>query len=117
MVGKWAPCFKKTKYDKCSIFKPSDAHANDVKDMGNIHKGHTKDLIIILGEPGNILDKNCHYSIENDLNFIAEMKSNTSVGSVNLFEGSDKLWMGGRVLSMNINYCDGRLHTLRMACT
>jgi hypothetical protein len=70
--------------------------------MGNIHKGLTKGHIIIVGGPGNILDKNCHYSIENDLNFIAERKSNTSVGSVKLFEGSDNLWMGWRVLSMNL---------------
>jgi hypothetical protein len=55
-----------------------------------------------VGGPGNNLDRNYHYSIQNDLNFIAESISNTSVGSVNLFESNDKICMGGGVRSMNL---------------
>jgi hypothetical protein len=92
-----------TKYDMCSIFKPSDPHAKLVMDIGNIYKGLTKqDHIIIVGGPGNSLDRNYPYSIENFLNFIAEGTSNTSVGYVNRFENNDKIWIGGRVSSMNL---------------
>jgi hypothetical protein len=123
----------------CSIFKPNDPHAKVAEDIGMIHKGLNKqDHIIIMGGPRNSLDRNYHYSMENYLNFIAERTSNTSVGFVNLFESNDRITMGGRVRSMNlwlyralmrhdmshtglidvsITYCEGRLHTLRMACT
>jgi hypothetical protein len=44
-------------------------------------KGLTKeDHVIIAGGSGNSLERNYHDSIENDLNFIAERTSNTSVG-------------------------------------
>jgi hypothetical protein len=47
------------KYDMSSIFKPSDPHAKVVQDIGKIRKGLTKqDHIIILGGPGNSLDRN-----------------------------------------------------------
>jgi hypothetical protein len=76
----------------CSIFKPSDPHAKVVADIGKIRKGLTmQDHIIIVGEPGSSLDRNYHYSIENDLDFIAERTSNTTVGFVNLFESNDKI--------------------------
>jgi hypothetical protein len=92
-----------TKYDMCSIFRPSELHAKLVQDIGNIHKGRTKqNHIIIVGGPGKRLDRNYPYSIENFLNFIAERTSNTSVGYDNLFESYDKIWMGGRVRSMNL---------------
>jgi hypothetical protein len=55
-----------------------------------------------VGGPGNNLQRNYHYSIENDLNFIAERTSNTSVGFVNLLERHDKPWMTGRVSSMTV---------------
>jgi hypothetical protein len=63
-----------TKYYMCSIFKPSDPDAKVVEDIGKFCKGLTKQdhHIIIVGGPGNSLDRNYHYSIENDLNLIAE---------------------------------------------
>jgi hypothetical protein len=71
--------------------------------MEKLGKGLTKqDHIIIVGGPGNSLDGNSHYSVENDLDNIAERTSNTRVGFVNLFERHDKLWMNGRVRSMNL---------------
>jgi hypothetical protein len=47
-----------------------------------------------VGGPGNSLDRNHHYSIEDDLNFIAERTPNTNVEFVNLFQ-MHKLWMNG----------------------
>jgi hypothetical protein len=55
-----------------------------------------------VGDPGNSLYRNYHYSIENYLNFTAERTSSTSAGFVNFFERHDKLWMNGRVRSMNL---------------
>jgi hypothetical protein len=52
--------------------------------------------------PGNSLDRNYHYSIENDLNSTAERTSNTSMGFVNFFESNYTIWMGSRVRSMNL---------------
>jgi hypothetical protein len=35
-----------TKYDMCSIFKPSDPHAKVVEDIGKICKGLTKIILL-----------------------------------------------------------------------
>jgi hypothetical protein len=55
-----------------------------------------------VGGPGNSLGRNYHYSIENDLNFIAERTSNTSVGIVNFVDSNEKMWKGRRVRTMNL---------------
>jgi hypothetical protein len=55
-----------------------------------------------VGGPGNSLDRNYHYSIQNDLNFIAVRTSNTDVGFMNFFERHIKPWMNERVRSMNL---------------
>jgi hypothetical protein len=55
-----------------------------------------------VGGPGNSLDRNYHYSVEDDLNFIAKRTSNTEVGFVNLFQRHDDPRMNGRVRSMNL---------------
>jgi hypothetical protein len=61
-----------TKFDVCSIFKPNAPFAK-VVDIRKLGKGLAKqDHIIIVGGPGNSLQRNYHYSIENDLNFIEE---------------------------------------------
>jgi hypothetical protein len=52
--------------------------------------------------PGNSLDRNYHYQIEKDINFIAERTSNTNVRFVNLFERHDEPWMNGKVRSVNL---------------
>jgi hypothetical protein len=49
-----------------------------------------------VGGPGNSLERNYHYSIENDLNFICREDIK------HLFERYDNLWMNGRVRSMNL---------------
>jgi hypothetical protein len=84
-----------SKFDICSIFKPNAPLANIVEDLGKPGKNLTKqDHIIIVGGPGNSLNRN-HYSIEDDLNFIAERTSNKNVGCVNLFQRNDKPSMNG----------------------
>jgi hypothetical protein len=61
-----------SKFDICIIFKPNAPLANVVEDLGKLCKDLTKqDHIIIVGRPENSLDRNYHYSIEDDLNFIA----------------------------------------------
>jgi hypothetical protein len=51
--------------------------AKVAEDMGKLGKGLTKqDHIIVVRRPGNNLERNCHYSIENDAKFIAERISN-----------------------------------------
>jgi hypothetical protein len=62
---------------------------------------HQKSLVVV-GGPGNSLDRNYSYSIEKDINYIAERTTNTNVESVNLFQRHDKLWMNGRVRSMKL---------------
>jgi hypothetical protein len=74
-----------------------------VQDVRKLGKDLTKqNHIAIVGGAGNSLDINQHYSIDKDLIFTAERTSNTNVGSVNLFRRHDKLWMNGRVRSMNL---------------
>jgi hypothetical protein len=48
-----------TKFDICSIFKPNVPLAKVVEDIGKFGKDLTKqDHIIIVGGPGNSLDRN-----------------------------------------------------------
>jgi hypothetical protein len=74
-----------------------------LKTWGKFGKDLTKqDHIIIVGGPGNGLDRNYNYSIEKDINYISERTTNTKVELVNLFQKHDKPWMNGRVRSMNL---------------
>jgi hypothetical protein len=41
---------------------------------------------VIVGGPGNSLDRNYHYLIEEGVNIIEERTANTTVGFVNLFK-------------------------------
>jgi hypothetical protein len=52
----------------------------------------------MVGGSGKNLERNCHNSIENDLNFTADRTSNTDVVFVNLLEGHNNPWMNGRVM-------------------
>jgi hypothetical protein len=92
-----------TEFEIYSIFKPNAPLAKVGEDIGKLGKGLTKqDHTIIVGGPGNSLHRNCHYTIENDLNYIAERTSNSRLGFVNPFKRHDKPWMNGRVRSMNL---------------
>jgi hypothetical protein len=86
-----------------NIFKPSAPLTNVIEDLGNLGKCLTKeDHIVIMGGPGNSLDNNYHYSVEEDLNFIAKRTSHTNVGLVNLFRRHNKPWMNSKVRSVNV---------------
>jgi hypothetical protein len=85
-----------TKFDICSNFKPNSSLTKVVEDIRKLGKGLTKQHhIIIVGGPANSLDRNFHYSIENDLNFTADRTLNTNVGFVGPFEKHDKPWLSG----------------------
>jgi hypothetical protein len=92
-----------TKFDIVSIFKPNASLAKVVEDLGKLGNGITKeDHTVIVRGPGNSLDRNHCYSVEKDVNFIAERTANTNVGLVNLFKRHDKLWMNGRVRRVDL---------------
>lgn len=91
-----------TKVDVYSIFKPNDLLAEVIEDIMKLGKDLTKQDHIVVGGPGCSQERNCHYSTENDFNFIAVRTSNTGVGFVNLFEGHDMPCVHKKVRSMNI---------------
>jgi hypothetical protein len=73
-----------------SIAKPNAPLANTIEDLGKLGKNITKmDHTVIVGGPGNSLNRNYNYSIEKDINFIAERTANTNTGFVNLFQRHD----------------------------
>jgi hypothetical protein len=93
-----------TDYEVTSIFNPNAPLANVVEDLGKLGKNLTKqDHVVIVEGPGNSLGRNYHYSIEKDINFIAERISNTDVWFVGLYRRHDKPWMDRKVRSMNLH--------------
>jgi hypothetical protein len=71
--------------------------------LRKLGKNFTKrDHTVILGGPGNSLDRNCHCQIEKDINFIAEKTSDTNVRFINLFERHNEPWMNEKVRSVNL---------------
>jgi hypothetical protein len=58
-------------FEVSSVVKPNAPLAKVVEDLGKLVKGLSKqDHIVIVGGPGNSLDRHYHYAIEKDLNFI-----------------------------------------------
>jgi hypothetical protein len=54
-------------------------------------KDFTKDgNVIIVGGPGNSLDRDLNYKTENEINSIAKNSTHTSVGFVGLLEHHDR---------------------------
>jgi hypothetical protein len=107
MGGKLDPCSKKTwalnLIYVVSTFKPNAPLAKVVEDLGKVGKGLTKqDHIVIVGGPGNSLDRNHYYSVEKDVNFTVERTANTNVGLVKLFKRHNKLLMNRRVRRVNL---------------
>jgi hypothetical protein len=75
-----------TQYEFTSIFKPNAPLANVVEGFRNLGNDLTKrDHIITMAGPGNSLDRNYHYSIEKDINVIAEKSNTRNVRFVHLF--------------------------------
>ena len=62
-----------------------------------------------MGGPGKSLERNYHYSIEKDLNFIARRIDHTNVRFVNLFRRYDEPWMNRKVRSVNLRLGRGLL--------
>jgi hypothetical protein len=92
-----------TEYEVTSIFKPNALFEIVVEDLANLGKDLTKeDHIVFVGGPGNSLERNYHYSIEKDLNFIARRTDHTNVRFVNLLRRYDKPWMNRKVRSVNL---------------
>ena len=91
-----------TEYEATSIFKPNAPLENIVEDLENLGKDLTKKAhIVIVGGPENSLERNYHYSIEKDLNFIAGRTDHT-VRFVNLLSRHDESWINRKVGSVNL---------------
>ena len=90
-------------YKVTSIIKPNAPLENVVQDLENLGKDLTKkDHFVIVGGPGNSLDRNFKYLIKKDLNIIARRTNHTNVGFVNLLRRRDRPWMNRTVKSVNI---------------
>jgi hypothetical protein len=61
-----------------------------------------EDHIVVVGGPGNSLERNYHYSIENDLNFITRRTDHTNIRFVKLLRRYNKPWMNRKVRSVNL---------------
>jgi len=91
-----------TECEVTSIFKPNASLENIVEDLANLGEVLTKkDHIVIVGGPGNNLERNHHYSIKKDLNFIAR-RTDYTVRFVNLLRRYDEPWMNKRARSVNL---------------
>lgn len=89
-------------YEICSIVKPSAGLTHVTEDLVKLSSGFTKrDHIVIVGGPGNSLDRDFNYSIEKDLVNVSKDSSHTNVAVVELFDRYDKPWLHRRVRSMN----------------
>jgi hypothetical protein len=61
----------------------------DLEKLGNDLT--TQDHIMLVGGPGNSLDRNYHYTIKMDISFIADSSNNTNVRFVNSSGGMTSL--------------------------
>jgi hypothetical protein len=100
--GEWLQENLDFKFELCNIFRQNAPLAKDVEDLRISKNLNKQDHIVIMGEAGNSMDINQYYSVDKDLNFIAERTSNTNVEFVNLLRRYDKLWMNGRIRSVNL---------------
>jgi hypothetical protein len=96
-----------TKCDLMNIFKSNAPLTNVDEGLRYLGKDLTKeDHFVIVGGPGKSLDRQYHYSIEKDLNFIAKRTSHTDVRLVNLFRRHNKPQSNRKVGSVNV-WLDG----------
>jgi hypothetical protein len=73
-----------TEREITSIFKPNAPLADVDEDLWKLGNDVAKRDHIKIGGPGNSLDRNYHYSIE-DINFTEEKSNKRNVGFVSLF--------------------------------
>ena len=75
-----------TAYQATSIFKPNAGLSHVIEDLGSLCKDFTKeDNVVIVGGPGNSLDRDGAYDIGGDLDKIASLTHGTNVHFVKLF--------------------------------
>ena len=93
-----------TEYEITSIFKHNAHLTNVTEDLWKLGNNLIKpDHIMIVGEPGNSLGINYHYSNEKDTNFIAESSNYIHIRFANLFQRHDKPWrIYWKVWSVNL---------------
>ncbi|KAJ4451839.1 hypothetical protein ANN_03317 [Periplaneta americana] len=73
--------------DQPSLNPPQQASAEDDEDLVKLYSGFTKrDHIVIVGGPGNSLDRDVSYSVEKDLENISKDSSHTNVEVAELFD-------------------------------
>jgi hypothetical protein len=85
------------------IFKPNTTLGNVVGELKALSKDFTKDdHVIIVGGPGNSLDRDLNYKIESDIDDIAKNSKHTNVGFVGLLERHDRPHMSRWVRSVNV---------------
>jgi len=90
-------------YAVTSIFKPNADLSNVTGDIENLCKGLNKeDQVVIVGGPGNSLDRNLNYQIEKDISDIAQKTSHTNVKFVGLLWRHDKPWINRWVRDVNL---------------
>jgi len=88
MGGKSDPCSKKTWIlnVKLQVYvSPVHPLLMLLRTFGSLAITLPSEIILKMGEPGNSLDRNYHYSVEKDINFIAEKSNNRNVRFVSLF--------------------------------
>jgi hypothetical protein len=86
-----------------NIFKPNATLVNVVGELKTLRKDLTKDdQVIIVGGPGNSLDRDLNDKIENSMDNIAENSNHTNVGFVGLFDRHDRPHMSKWVRSANM---------------
>lgn len=89
-------------YTVTSIFNPNAGLSHVAGNVRDFAKDLNKeDHVVIVGGPGNSLDRNLNYTIEMDMDHIAKASSHTNVSFVNLFWRYDKPWINRRVRAVN----------------
>jgi hypothetical protein len=90
-------------YMVTNIFKPNATLGNAVGELKTLSKDLTKDdHVIIVGGPGNSLNRDLNYNSENDMDNIAKNSIHTNVGFVGLLDHHDRPHMSKWVRSANI---------------
>jgi hypothetical protein len=75
-----------------------------LRTWADVERTFTKqDHIGIVGGPGNGMVRSYHYSVEKDVNSIAERTANTNAVFMNLLKRHDKTWMNGKVRNVNLS--------------
>jgi hypothetical protein len=86
-----------------SIFKPNATLGKVVGELKKLSKDLTKnDHVIIVGGPGNSLDRDLNDKIENDMDNIAKNSTHTNVGFVGLLDCHDRPHVSKWVRSANM---------------